>query len=110
MTDQELLERAARAADVKLAVISPFVHRHGEGAMLMDGSIWNPLDDDGDAFRLMVALGMEVKCYSNVTIATTPDDADTEEVVGEETCKPDEVAATRRAIVRAAAAMGVEDG
>ena len=51
MSDRELLELAARAADLQLI---PF-----EEAPLLDTEgqpFWNPLADDGDAFRLAAAL------------------------------------------------------
>ena len=52
---------------------------------------WNPLTDDGDALRLAVKLGIWTLTYSD-------DDW--------ECCDHDGYAATRRAIVRAAAAIG----
>ena len=62
MTDRELLELAAKAAG--LDTLSFFAlgdgmaeHNQSEGFY---GPIWNPLKDDGDAFRLCVTLGMEM--------------------------------------------------
>src|SRR5574343_263396 len=56
MTDKELLELAAKAAGVKL-------QWHHSGSMAFGG--WprvkfDPLNDDGDALRLAVILGMDV--------------------------------------------------
>lgn len=81
MTDRELLERAARAA--RAAWYAGF------------SAQWNPLEDDGDAFRLMVDLNMSV----NVHLQDVEADGNDESFGG------DPYAATRRAIVRAAAAM-----
>lgn len=54
MTDRELLELAAKAAG--------YDYRPENGVIVVDGipGNWNPLDDDGDAFRLMVGIGMNV--------------------------------------------------
>ena len=111
MSDRELLEKAARAAGINWEMYEPpsddqcYPFHPPLWGLWMAPGWWNPLENDGDAFRLMVELGMEVKCYSNVIVVTTPDGLDEEELTGEELCKPDELGATRRAIVRAAAAM-----
>lgn len=60
---------------------------------------WNPLTDDGDALRLAVALGLVVDCSR--PSAGAPFYSHTHAEIG---CT-DWNAATRRAIVRAAAAM-----
>jgi hypothetical protein len=51
MTDQELLERAAKAAGVEVTgiVAEGIPHRFG-------GGYWNPITDDGDALRLATKL------------------------------------------------------
>ena len=104
MTDRELLEIAAKAAGVPQNC-----YRHGIGGMWQYtpqdgyfGACWNPLDDDGDALRLAVKLRLQV----------TPGTYKTNEVgifrAGAAECYEtgiDLAAATRRAIVRAAAAM-----
>ena len=60
---------------------------------------WNPLTDDGDALRLAVKLDMIIDVRGNHSaVAVWPD------VV--EPIDKDPYAATRRAIVRAAAAIG----
>lgn len=61
---------------------------------------WSPLADDGDALRLAVTLRMNINIY----VAGAEADCDTLA----STCKEggDPFAATRRAIVRAAAAIG----
>jgi hypothetical protein len=84
MTDRELLEKAAKAAGYTI-VMSVYQPGH---LFLREGDhenrLWNPLTDDGDALRLAVKLGITV-CR--------------------QTWFPDPYAVTRRAIVRAAAAL-----
>ena len=117
MTDRELLELAAKAAG------HPFDDGHFEEAKVpgmwwgwcyIEGSgeppndsawteLWNPLTDDGDALRLAVKLGMTI--YTNITSTYARLDDGHEIVVSEERT-PENYAATRRAIVRAAAEIG----
>ena len=82
MTDRELLERAAKAAGYEYA-------KHG-GYIVVDGipGNWNPLTDDGDALRLAVKLYL----WEPIRLAHH----DITDAV-------DIYAATRRAIVHAAA-------
>lgn len=93
MTDRELLELAAKAAGIEgswheqnSAYASP------TGWLMPNGHTWNPLTDDGDAFRLAV------KCLPFHTLQYSREDYDH--------CQQDPYAATRRAIVRAAAEIG----
>ncbi|RSZ60010.1 hypothetical protein HF313_14950 [Massilia atriviolacea] len=102
-TDRELLELAAKAAQIAL-----WPHGDawrdmaiGTGLLLANGGwIWNPLLHDGDSLRLAVARSL--------TLYINHDDID---VVDNETCftetwaehNGDKGAATRRAITRAAA-------
>jgi len=105
MNDRELLEMAAKAAGLTLQ------WRDGYGQLVTDGGYpwvgcrsWRPLDDDGDALRLAVKLGLN--------IMQQPDCAEPWVDVCGPDCEADELhgtdpyAATRRAIVRAAAAIG----
>ena len=110
MTDRELLNKAAKAAGIA-------VHR-GSGWQsemlfvsltdangIVTGREWNPLADDGDALRLATkcrigvlhrSSGVEAHAFRNRLIICNeeaPEGADYN-------------AATRRAIVRAAAALG----
>ena len=119
MTDRQLLEAAAKAAGLNV-----FWHEDLQRMVYFVGSAWHPLAwqpllDDGDAFRLAVRLGLAVIPYpiyakpKHSVIAKQYDharylrgeseDARIEEieVYGDDAC-----AATRRAIVRAAAALG----
>ena len=93
-TDRELLEMAAKAARYQYA-------KHG-GYIVVDGipGNWNPLTDDGDALRLAVKLEIEL-WFGNGGLNASGMSMDIEEDYGE-----DPAAATRRAIVRAAAAIG----
>ena len=114
-TDRELLTAAAEAAGLRIT--------WGEKYMIGGDEVdctdlpytvsddreespayWNPLEDDGDALRLLAKLRLQVDyrpgfvgvCKSfGPYIGQCPHDED----------KPDDTAATRRAIVRAAAAI-----
>ena len=64
MTDKELLELAAKAAGIEITglvdkTIAQPDHRTG-GFIVANNrygeSVWNPLTDDGDAFRLALKL------------------------------------------------------
>ena len=112
MTDSEYLELAAKAAGIELVWhgdTDPFCF-----AETIAGIKWNPLTDDGDALRLAVKLAESAPgTHFTLSISKIHDgrgfaDAGffshinpTEQVVG-----PDLAAATRRAIVRAAAEIG----
>lgn len=53
--DRELLELAARATGI-------YLEWDSSGAPIArDGDEWNPLSDDGDAFRLAVELGLDLR-------------------------------------------------
>ena len=97
-TDRELLEVAAKAAGI---AVDGGAGERG-GLHLSAGGFWNPLTDDGDAFRLSVQLDIQPAFFSNVVFVG---------VVGlmmpiaKEEIGDDKCAATRRAIVKAAAAM-----
>ena len=99
MTDKELLELAAKAA-------GGFVYVENMGWIEQDehgnrGSWWNPLGDDGDALRLAVKLGMVVEVLSDQKVVFVDALYIIELPLGD-----DPYAATRRAIVRAAAEIG----
>jgi hypothetical protein len=90
MNDKELLELAAKAAGIK--------HPDGDHSISNDGRLWDcnglrwwyPLTDDGDALRLAVKL-MDFEPYmSRGAVPFIKND----------------MVATRRAIVRAAAEIG----
>jgi len=68
-------------------------------------AFWNPLLDDGDALRLAAKLGLELRMSSEFVIVVIPRYTDNEAF---EPKNDDPYAATRRAIVRAAAEIGRE--
>ena len=109
MTDMEMLELAAKAAGYE-------VRSDGEGGLTIPtrrgaSREWNPLTDDGDALRLAIAcqLGISIvggraglvecvsfkECHCFVSSREFADDGDL-------------CAATRSAIVRAAAEIGAQ--
>jgi len=106
-TDRELLELAAQAAGYE-------IHSNDERApgvyVVIDRNVkhWTPLTDDGDALRLMVSLHLYLRPmsflgpdggYVVVGVADWPG-------IEERVMDNDQHAATRRAIVRAAAELG----
>jgi hypothetical protein len=97
MTDRELLEMAAKAAGI--AISEHIGIRHDYFADEITGKEWNPLTDDGDALRLAVKLGLQI----NAAIHSASMDGNSWTAQAGER---DGYAATRRAIVRSAAAIG----
>lgn len=103
MTDRELLELAAKAAGYVLQETED-----GYECNFDDSRIWNPLTDDGDALRLAVKLKFHVGINPGNKVFCTPTYSDKPTMF--ESCERDGVqdphAATRLAIVRAAAEIG----
>jgi hypothetical protein len=100
MTDRELLEAAAKAAGYQLSSVSEMIWSDTLGEFVL----WNPLTDDGDALRLVVKLRLTVNCsYDEVAICGQEF---TQKDVFIERNGEDPLAATRRAVVRAAAEIG----
>jgi len=88
MSDDELLALAAKA--INGGTWHPLTHE----------MLWNPLTDDGDALRLLVVIGAglntshpETLCFSSKIDVSEPHSSD-------------KFSATRRAIVKVAAAIG----
>ena len=104
MTDKELLELAAKAAGYTLED-----HHDINGEYwpwcIEEGEYWCPLTDDGDALRLSVKLGVYF-------LVVTEENAISARIRNGPRCSwrepinDDPYAATRRAIVRAAAEIG----
>lgn len=98
MTDKELLELTAKA------VGNPNVTQSAAGFWFDEAreAYWNPLTDDGDALRLAV------KCKIDLILTHSDCESafDHKCVQYAEPTIPDPYAATRRAIVRAAAEIG----
>jgi hypothetical protein len=107
--DREMLELAAKAAGYW--VCEPL--RYGEFRVCLPerhhlSFAWNPLTDDGDALRLAVKLGIDTKYFfrwGDDAPVVQADNLELDAPVVEETTH-DPIAATRRAIVRAAAEIG----
>ena len=98
MSDRELLEFAAKAAGYVLQETED-----GYECNFDDSRIWNPITDDGDALRLAVKLRIDVDFYLADVQAKHDQTDPVFELFSEHT---DPLAATRRAIVRAAAEIG----
>lgn len=107
MTDKELLEKAAAAAGMKWRTDAEVVH---DGLWIIGvQTYWNPLRDDGDALRLAVNLNIEVDpCDDRCSVSFWRRPEMIELVHETEKYTSDKFAATRRAIVRAAAAIAGE--
>jgi hypothetical protein len=103
MTDRELLELAAKAVGIELNGASLAPIYMGEDGQWVS---WNPLSDDGAALRLALQLHMNIDAsFSHSVEASILIDDGMERVSAEES-GPDMSAATRHAIVRAAAEIG----
>lgn len=105
MSDRELLTLAAKAAGMHLTRVG-YIKNGDEGNPVYrhPDYEWNPLTDDGDALRLAVKLGLRVKQLMNTKYALVNDYI--KDVYMHEPHGTDPLAATRRAIVRAAAEIG----
>lgn len=112
MSDLELLDLAAKAAGIG-PLDWDYSQREGHGlnlgarlpmptGVLMAAihTYWSPLTDDGDALRLAVKLGIDVCFGANYVIARGSVQIPTVNNAN------DPCAATRHAIVRAAAEIG----
>lgn len=104
MTDKELLELASKAAGYWIAEFNCPCN--------LPRPDWNPLTDDGDALRLAVKLNLDinqtwevVQGDDNYPMASIHVSLN-EEMFVYELKESDPCAATRRAIVRAAAEIG----
>lgn len=107
MTDRELLQFAAKAAGIYLEWDGP---PNQWQPMYYKGKTyhsWNPLADDGDALRLAVKLGMCIDCVDG-SMMVEFFVKDKIKHIGIEIYTDDPYAATRRAIVMAAAEIGKE--
>jgi hypothetical protein len=107
MTDRELLESAAKAAGLAIHRWLPDGTPQLVSTTHVLGAVWNPLTDDGDALRLAVKLGIHVSQQLSYCATFCPHgDNSTRGTTWTEQYNADPAAATRRAIVRAAAAIG----
>ena len=97
-TDRELLELAARAAGID----GEYSKR--ANAIVHTGGYFMPLTNDSDALQLAVALKLDIQFFDGYSEIQVDSDGINSATV--EPYAPDMQAATRRAIVRAAAAIG----
>lgn len=107
MDDRELLELAAKAAGYTVIEFQSgdFLEiRYGLTEAIWNGdNYWNPLTDDGDALRLAVKLELTVKIELHEVEVFDADGCLVSIALDKQ---EDPYAATRRAIVRAAAEIG----
>jgi hypothetical protein len=98
--DKTLLELAAKAAGID--------HRRLPDAWpnRFDDDQWNPLIDDGDALRLAVKLNLSLSTGPCIVKCNSISGALRGNFINEDSIYQDRYAANRRAIVRAAAAIG----
>jgi len=111
VNDDKLLELAAKTVGAKRCRPGQSFSRIGDGPSVttvwsIDGEMWEPLQVDGDAFRLMVKLHLTIDSHSEGLkgVWVGPGVTFKPEIV--ELFGTDPYAATRRAIVRAAADIG----
>jgi len=106
MKDRELLEFAAKAADIRTFGVSAD-DKQSLCIDPVDYVPWNPLTDDGDALRLAVKLGLDLEWRSDDRVAAYRHaNANGSCFTAFESSREDRAASTRRAIVRAAAEIG----
>lgn len=113
MTDRELLEAAAEAAGMNDAEYQDMGGwgevRHGMKEGMFSTTLydetgrgyWNPLESNGDAFRLAVKLGAMIDQQAEGVFVCI----NSAGAYASEPYSDDKYADTRRAIVRAAAAL-----
>ena len=112
MTDRELLELAARAAGiegewVEDSLLDDYYKLPTTGYLTVSegrNHVWNPLTSSGDALRLAVRLSMCVTSFTDEQLVGYVINGEGHNV--HEAPGGDSYAATRRAIVRAAAEIG----
>jgi hypothetical protein len=108
MTDRELLELAAKAGGLPhqwCDAWNTMAKPRPDDGFFFD-KVWNPLTNDGDALRLAVKLRLELR-FLDMDHTIGPPRVTFYNVAGlVELIGTDPYAATRRAIVRAAAEIG----
>lgn len=95
--DRELLEFAAKAAGIEIDNTTRELWKYP------NSSAWNPLDRDDDALHLLVKLRLQVFIDGYMVVVRT---GNPHKYGAQESLSGCEYAATRRAIVRAAAEIG----
>lgn len=104
-SDKELLEYAAKAASL------PAEYLHGRNVFSVNGFPWDPLNDDADALRLALKVGMliDIRYASSISsrsncVTYWIDRTQSSRIDCGEGLEPG--GALRRAIVQAAAEIG----
>ena len=110
MNDQELMEMAAKAAEIVVIrsrlndpLLVDFLVEKSARNINQHAGAWNPLIDNGDALRLAVKLRMDVT-FNEMYVSAFP--SNFMDGCSELVNVDDPYAATRQAITRAAAAIG----
>jgi hypothetical protein len=104
MTDLELLVLAAKAAGYQIIEFDDDNEIILSNHFGINEYLWNPINDDADAFRLITTLNIVVGKYNDYANAISIN-SDADVVVWDHQVK-DPYAATRRAIVQVAAEIG----
>lgn len=94
MNDRELLEWAAKAPGVQDLI---------DGEWERKRRTWNPLDNDGQALRLVVKFNLTVSIFHHEVEVFTEEGECISIAIGDD---EDKAAIVRRAIVRAVAQIG----
>lgn len=105
MTDRELLGLAAKAAGFQFSEYGGGARYDPKPGIIQPYVRWNPLEDDGDALRLAVKLQMRVGIGEGGDSVLVQAGFSEPFYIAQHGC---DEAATRRAIVRAAAEIGKE--
>ena len=115
MTDNELLELAAKAAGLGVFWGHPSSDCYDHNKLYLEqdkvmytAREWNPLKNDGDALRLAIKLGISILSGTYKVVCEIIPQEDSGNIAVHEQYGSDEYAATRRAIVRAAAEIGMD--
>ena len=106
MSDRQLLELAAKAAGIEEWLLNTQNGNVWDQEKLLWRRAWNPIDDDGDALRLAVKLGIGNQSYSALGYSSAGTETIKKSIVLKHSHNGDPYAATRRAIVMAAADIG----
>ena len=107
ISDLELLELAAKAMGyLNWTPSTAGLHIEQGSCRGAITSYWTPLTDDGDAFRLAVRLNLNVEIHRWITVVYQELPCEIEVGERNDMNNSNPYAATRRAIVRAAAEIG----
>lgn len=107
MSDKKLLKLAAKACQWNLEYDDDeelgYIVWADDNVPMYE---WNPLTDDGDALRLAVKLNIDLRFYPDSEITEPWVETAADGGSADEALSPAPYAATRRAILRAAAEIG----